>query len=87
MAISPLFWNNGWSLQLSLPRIALDSLIPLMHCATRHVGVKKAFRHFRNVVEGLWLYPTVYSTEKPDQSKPCFSPLLSIVKQRQQSND
>lgn len=39
MAISPLFWNNGWGLQLSLSRIALDSLIPLMHCATRHVGV------------------------------------------------
>lgn len=33
MAVSHLFWNNGWSLQLSLPRIALDSFIPLMHCA------------------------------------------------------
>lgn len=57
MAISPLFWNNGWSLQLSLSRIALDSLIPLMHCTARHVGVYlrggKAFRHFRNVAEGL----------------------------------
>lgn len=30
MALSPLFWNNGWSSQLSL---SLDSLIPLMHCA------------------------------------------------------
>lgn len=35
MALSPLFWNNGWSSQLSL---SLDSLIPLMHCAVRPCG-------------------------------------------------
>lgn len=66
MAISPLFWNNGWSLQLSPSRIALDSLIPLMHCATRRVGVY--FRHFRNVVEGLWwLHPSQYSETLSNQ--------------------
>lgn len=35
MALSPLFWNNGWSSQLSL---SLDSLIPLMHCAVCPCG-------------------------------------------------
>lgn len=59
MAVSPLFWNNGRSLQLSLSRIELDSLSPLMHCATRHAGVymeeKKTYRHFRNAAEGLCL--------------------------------
>lgn len=38
-AVSPLFWNNGWSSQLSLSRTALDSLGPLVHCVVRYVGV------------------------------------------------
>lgn len=39
MAVSLLFWNNGWSSQLFLSRTALDSLSPLIHCVVRHVGV------------------------------------------------
>lgn len=64
MAISPLFWNNGWSLQLSLSRIALDS--PHSSDALCHspcgavLGGKKAFRNFKIAVGGLWLY-SIYS--------------------------
>lgn len=76
IAVSPLFWNNGWSLQLSLSRIALDSLIPLMRCAARHAGGlhggRNAFRHFRNVVSGMWLYPIQLSEPLSNQSSSSF---------------
>lgn len=88
MAISPLFWNNGWSSQLSLSRIArrsLHSSDALCHspCGGLLMEKRKAFRHFRNVAGG-GSDCVLYGTVEPNQSTICFSPLLSIDKQRQQ---
>lgn len=62
MAITSLLWNNGWSSQLSLsldPPPSSDAL-----CYAPSGGLlmeKKPFWHFRNAVEGLWLYSVQFN--------------------------
>lgn len=81
MAVSPLFWNNGRGLQLSLSRIALDSLIPLMHCASRHVEVylgekKKPSGILEMLLKGCGCI--LYRTVKHNQSNSFFSFLFPL---------
>lgn len=94
MAISPLFWNNGWSSQLSLSRIALRSLHSsdaLCHspCGGLLMEKKKKKKRLQAFQKCCWRGSdcVLYGTVEPNRSTSCFSPLLSIVKQRQESEN